>query len=147
MKDPYLKPVIFGGLFIALLSIIFAPGIFLWAIIGGYITVRLSYKLTKEIISLTDGLLMGLFSGALGGSVLDIISFLSFKNIENKQKLISALEKNWPKDMTLPNFQEILPSVFLTTCLLIILISILFAVIGSGIGIIITKKHPTSHSL
>ena len=69
MKDPYLKPVIFSGLLITLLTIIFAPGIFLWAIVGGYVAVRISNKFTKETpqcgVSTTDALLVGLFSGKI----------------------------------------------------------------------------------
>ena len=48
MKDPFLKPVILGALLTALLSLIFALGIILWAIIGGYVAVRLAYKLGKS---------------------------------------------------------------------------------------------------
>lgn len=140
MKDPFLKPVVLGGLFITFLSVIFAPGIFLWALIGGYITVRLANKITKEALSYLDVLLLGLFSGVLGGGGLDVITTLSFKVPENRHLLIKTLEKNWPKDMNIPNFNEILPSVFLTTCVFIILISVLFAVIGAFIGLYISRK-------
>ena len=140
MKDPYLKPVIFGGIFITLLSIIFAPGIFLWAGIGGYIAVRLANKITKEIIPVRDGLLMGLFSGIVGGSCLDILTLLSFKSPDNQRLLIRTLEKNWPKEIAVPNFIEILPTVFITTCIFIIVISIIFGILGGYIGSVISKR-------
>lgn len=140
MKDPYLKPVIFGGLFITLLSIVFAPGIFLWASIGGYIAVRLANKITKEIIPIKDGLLMGLFSGIVGGTCLDILTFLSFKSSENQRLLIRNLEKNWPKEIAIPDFKEILPTVFITTCIFIIIISIIFSILGGYIGSLISKR-------
>ena len=140
MKDPYLKPVIFGGLFITILSIIFAPGIFLWASIGGYITVRLAFKITKDVISNIESLLLGLFSGLVGGTSLDILTLISFNTPENKRLLIRTLEKNWPHDLQIPNFNEILPSVFITTCLLIIIICVVFSTLGSYIGSIISKK-------
>lgn len=140
MKDPFLKPVIFGGLFITLLSIIFAPGIFLWAAIGGYISVKLASKTTKEVISYTDGLLLGIFSGIIGGACLDILTVISFRVPENQRLLTKTLEKNWPKDMQLLNFSEILPSILFTTCILIIFISVFFAVIGSLSGKILSKK-------
>lgn len=144
MKDPYLKPVIFGGLFIALLSVIFAPGIFLWALIGGYVTVRISSKITKEVFSLVDILLLGTFSGIIGGTCLDVITTLSFKTPENRHSLILTLEKNWPKDMPVPNFNDILPSIFLTTCIFIVVISIVFAIIGAFIGKYISEKKAIS---
>ena len=144
MKDPYLKPVIFGGIFITLLTVIFAPGIFLWAIVGGYITVRIAKKITKEIISILDGLLLGLFSGILGGTCIDLLAILSFKVPENQRILIRTLEKNWPKDMAIPNFNELLPSIFLTTSIFVILITIIFATIGGYIGILISKKKEKS---
>lgn len=144
MKDPFLKPVILGGLFIALLSVIFAPGIFLWALIGGYITVRISSKITKEVFSLVDILLLGTLSGIIGGTCLDVITTLSFKTPENRHSLILTLEKNWPKDMPVPNFNDILPSIFLTTCIFIVVISIVFAIIGAFIGRYISEKKAIS---
>ncbi|MBI3590023.1 MAG: hypothetical protein HY094_01430 [Candidatus Melainabacteria bacterium] len=141
MKDPYLKPVIFGGLFITMLSVVFAPGIFLWAIVGGYITVRLAKKLTKETIPLLEGLLLGLFSGVIGGTCLDVLTVISFKSPENQQLLIRTLEKNWPREIHPPaNFHDILPSIFVTTCIFVVLISILFASIGGYIGTVISKQ-------
>ena len=140
MKDPYLKPVLCGGILITILSIIFAPGIFLWAIVGGYIAVRLSHKITKEVISFIDGLLLGIFSGMVGGSCLDIITVTSFKDPDNQRTLIRILEKNWPKDLPQPNLKDILPSVFFTTCIFIIIVAVIFAIIGAYIGIIISRK-------
>lgn len=140
MKDPYLKPVIFGGLVVAVLSLIFAPGIFLWAALGGYVAIRLSYKLTKEIISIWDGILIGTFSGLIGGACLDIFTIISFRDSDNKRSLIRALEKSWPKDIPVPDLTEILPSLFITTCILIILISVIFSIIGAYLGTVITKK-------
>ena len=141
MKDPYLKPVIFGGLFIVLLSIIFALGIFLWAIIGGYITVRLTNKITKQAISIIDGLLLGIFSGVIGGCCLNIITTVSFKSYDNKRLIIKTLEQNWPKDMyPIPEFKEMLPEIFLTTCVIILIVTIVFALIGGGIGVLVSKK-------
>ncbi len=141
MKDPYLKPVILGGLFITLLSVIFAPGIFLWALVGGYITVRLAFKVTKEAVKLLDGLLLGLFAGLVGGTSLDILTLISFNSSENKQLLIRTLQKNWPKDVQIPNFNDILPTVFITTCFIIIIISITFSTIGSYIGVLLSQKN------
>lgn len=140
MKDPFFKPVILGGLLIALLSIIFAPGIFLWAAIGGYITVRLARKITKESLLFFDVLLLGVFSGIIGGALLDVITSFSFKSPENQRNIISILERNWPKEISYPNFNEILPSVFLMSCMFIILISILFSTIGAYVGMFVNKK-------
>ncbi len=141
MKDPYLKPVILGGLFITLLSIVFALGIFLWAIVGGYITVRLTNKITKQAISVVDGLLIGLFSGIIGGCCLNIITTFSFKSFDNKRLLIRTLEQNWPKEMyPIPEFQEMLPSIFLTTCVIIMIITTGFALIGGLIGVLVSKR-------
>jgi len=111
MKDPYLKPVIFGGLFIILLSLVFALGIFLWAILGGYLAVRIAGKITKDTISIMDGILLGIFTGALGGCGLTVITTASFRDYDNQQLLIRTLEKNWPKEMyPIPGFKEMLPS-------------------------------------
>ena len=140
MKDPYLKPVVFGGLFITLLSVIFAPGIFLWAILGGYLTVRLSNKLSEEVVSLVDVLLLGIFTGIVGGASLDILTTLSFKSPENQRLIINTLEKKWPKDLSVPNFAEILPSVLIASCILIIIIAVVFAVIGAYIGVFVSRK-------
>ena len=140
MKDPYLKPVILGGLFITLLSIVFVPGIFLWAAIGGYITVRLARKITKESPTLFDVLLLGAFPGVIGGALLDVITAFSFKSFENQRSIISVLEHNWPKEIPYPNFNEILPSVFLMSYLFIILTSVFFSTIGAYISIFIIKK-------
>lgn len=141
MKDPYLKPVILGGIFITLLSIIFAPGIFLWASIGGYITVRLAFKITKELITTKEGLLLGTMAGLIGGASLDIFTMISFKTSENQRILTRALERSLPKDFNpVLNINEILPSILLTTSVLIILISVLFALLGSYIGVLISKK-------
>ena len=146
MKDPYLKPVIFGGLFISLLSVVFAPGIFLWALIGGYLTIRVANKITKEALSLIDILLLGTFSGTIGGTCLDVITTLSFKTPENRHSLILTLEKNWPKNIAVPDFNEMLPSIFLTTCVFIIIISIVFAVIGAFIGRYISEKKAINNN-
>ena len=141
MKDPYLKPVIFGGLLITILSIIFAPAIFLWAIIGGYITVRIANKITREIISIRDSLFLGLFSGIIGGTCLDILTLVSFRSPDNQRMLIRTLEKNWPKEVNqIPNFPELLPALFLTTSIFIIVITVLFAVIGSYGGVLISRR-------
>ena len=141
MKDPYLKPVVFGGLLITILSVIFAPAIFLWAIIGGYVTVRIANKITKEIISVRDGLFLGLFSGIIGGTCLDILTLVSFRSNDNKQMLLRALEKNWPKEASqMPNFLELLPALFLITSIFAIIITILFAVIGGYSGVLISRR-------
>lgn len=140
MKDPYLKPVIFGGIIIAILSLIFAPGIVLWAALGGYIAVRLSYKSIKEIISIFDGILIGALSGLIGGGCLDVLTIITFKDPDNKGSLIRALERSWPKDLSVPNLKEMLPSIFITTCILILLISVIFSIIGGYVGTFVTKK-------
>ena len=141
MKDPYLKPVIFGGLLITMLSVIFAPAIFLWAVIGGYIAVRIANKVTKEIISLSDGLFLGMFSGIIGGSCMDILTLLSFRSADNQRMLIRTLEKNWPKEANpLPNFPELLPALFLITSIFVIIITVLFAVIGGYTGVLISRR-------
>ena len=140
MKDPYLKPVIFGGLLITMLSVIFAPAIFLWAIIGGYVTVRIANKITKEIVPIRDGIFLGLFSGIIGGACLDILTLISFKSSDNQRLLIRTLEKNWPKEMTqMPNLSELLPALFLTTSIFVIVITVLFAVIGGYGGVLISR--------
>lgn len=140
MKDPYLRPVIIGGLFITMLSTIFAPGIFLWSILGGYLTVRLTSKVTKELFSKIDVLLLGIFTGIVGGTSIDILTAIAFKTTENQRLLIRTIEKNWPKDISLPNLKEMLPSIFITTCIFIIVISVIFAIIGAYIGMFISKK-------
>ncbi len=140
MKDPYLKPVILGGLFITLLTVIFAPAIFLWSIIGGYITLRLAVKITKEVISIMDGLLLGLFSGLVGSTCINILTIISFNSPDNKRMLLRILEKNLPKDMQIQNINDMLPSIFITTCILIAIISVIFAVLGSYIGFLVSKN-------
>ena len=141
IKDPYLKPVILGGLVITGLSLVFSIGIFLWAIVGGYITVRLANKITEKAVSIGDGLLLGLFSGVVGGSLLNVITVIAFQSPENQRLLINTLEKNWPKEMhPIPHFKELLPSLFITVCIFIIIISILFALIGACIGSMISRN-------
>ena len=139
-KDPYLKPVIFGGLTTTLLSIIFAPGIFLWSIIGGYVAVRLTNKLTKEIVSTVDSLLLGLFSGIIGASCLNLVTVISFNNADNQRILIRTLEKNWPKDIPIPEISNLLPKILLITSILIVIVAVLFSIIGSYIGLFLTKN-------
>ena len=140
MKDPYLKPVIFGGLLITMLSVIFAPAIFLWSIIGGYVTVRIANKTAKEVVPIRDGIFLGLFSGIIGGACLDILTLISFKSSDNQRLLIRTLEKNWPKEMTqMPNLSELLPALFLTTSIFVIVITVLFAVIGGYGGVLISR--------
>ena len=145
MNDPYLKPVILGGILIAILSIIFAPGIFIWAGIGGYITTRLVFKMTKETIKYTEGLLLGLMSGLLSCTLLDIFTVISFKSPENERIIMRLLEKNLPKDVSMPqDLSQIFPSVMFTTCLIIIIICALFAIIGGYIGVLISNKTKTN---
>lgn len=144
MKDPYLRPVIFGGLFITFLSIIFSLGIFLWAVIGGYIAVRLASKITKELISLTESLILGMLSGVVGGTCLDVLTVISFKDPDNKRSLIRTLESNWPKDIPLPNFNANLSSIFFTTCIFIILITTIFAIIGGYLALYVSKRKASS---
>ncbi len=140
MKDPFLKPVILGALLTSVLSLIFALGVILWAIIGGYVAVRLAYKTTKEAITLVDGLLLGLFSGIIGATCLDMLTVLSFSSHDNQNMLIRTMEKNWPKDIQTPDFHLMLPSIFFTTCAIIFLVTVISSVIGSYIGIILSKK-------
>jgi MFS family permease len=141
MKDPYLKPVIFGGLFIALLTIVFALGLFLWAIVGGYVAVRIATKTTKEIMTFTDSVLIGLFTGIVGSVCIDLLMVISFSSVDNQKSLIRVLEKNWPKDVQpIPNLNEILPTVFITSSVLVIFIGIFFSVIGACIAMFITNK-------
>ena len=144
-NDPYLKPIIFSGLFIALLSIVCPLGIFLWAAIGGYIGVKLAYKVVNEVISISDSLLIGLFAGIVSGTSLDVLAVISFLSQDNKQTLLRMLKKNWPKDVKpLPDLNEILPTVFLTTSIFILLITIVFAVIGAAVGKYIIGKKKLS---
>ena len=140
MKDPFLKPVILSALLTAILSLIFALGIILWAIIGGYVAVRLAYKTTKETITLIDGLLLGLFSGIIGATCLDMLTVLSFSSHDNQNLLIRTMEKNWPKDMQIPDFNAMLPSIFFTTCMIIFLTTVVSSVLGSYIGILLSRK-------
>ncbi len=141
MKDPYLKPVILGGLLTTILSTIFAPAIFLWAIIGGYTSVRVANKLTKTIATTLDSVFLGLFSGIIGGTCLDIITFVSIKSPENKQLLIDTLVKNWPKNVPpIDDIQTLLPSLFITTSLLVIVITVVFSILGSLAGLLISNK-------
>ncbi|MBI2995260.1 MAG: hypothetical protein HYY52_00920 [Candidatus Melainabacteria bacterium] len=140
MKDPYLKPVILGALLITLLSVIFAFGIILWAIVGGYVAVRLANKATKDIVSTFEGLFIGLLSGVLGGAFIDLLTVISFKGADNKLLLIRTLERSWPKDRAVPNFTELLPSIFLTTSVIVIIITMFFSTIGGYIGLVISRK-------
>ncbi|OGI19023.1 MAG: hypothetical protein A3B68_07405 [Candidatus Melainabacteria bacterium RIFCSPHIGHO2_02_FULL_34_12] len=140
MNDPFLKPVILGGLLITILSIVFAPGLFIWAIVGGFIAIRLASKVIAGKIPLMDTLLVGVFSGLIGGTCLDIITVISFNSPDNKIMLINALKKNWPIDIPKPDFQQILPSIFFTTCALIVIASVIFAIIGSYLGTVIPKR-------
>ena len=141
IKDPFLKPVIFGGLIITMLSIIFAPAIFLWSVIGGFIAIRMVSKLSEEVASILDSVLVGLFTGVIGGTCINILAVLSFRDPENKRALIQTLEKNWPPDMTpMPNFAETLTSILFTTCLLIIGICVAFSILGSFIGYKVNMK-------
>ena len=139
-KDPFLKPVILSALLTVLLSLIFALGLILWAIIGGYVAVRLAYKTTKETISLIDCLLLGLFSGIVGATCLDMLTIVSFSSHDNQALLIRTMEKNWPKDIQAPDFNTMLPSIFFTTCVIIFLITVASSVLGSYIGIFLSKK-------
>lgn len=142
MKDPYLKPIIFGGLTTTLLSIIFAPGIFLWSIIGGYSTIRVINKTSKEIVTILDSILIGIFSGIIGGTCLNILTVITFKDPENKRLLISTLTKSWPKDMQpIPNFYDSFGQILISTCGLILLVCVLFSIIGTWIGYITNKKQ------
>ncbi len=141
MKDPYLKPVIFSGLFVTLLTTIFALGLPLWAGIGGYITVKLAYKLTKESVALMDSILLGLFSGAVGGTCIDLLTVLSLSSNDNRRYLISILKKNWPSDIQpIPDINQILPTLLLTTSVLILFMCILFSIIGAYFGNIVINK-------
>lgn len=141
-KDPYLRPVLLSGLLIALLSVIFSPGLFLWAIVGGYIAVKLASRVTKDQVSLKDALLIGLFAGMLGGASFDIFLVASFNSPEMQGFLIRALQKNWPSNITpIPDFKEILPSVFSLTSVFVIIISIVFSFIGAAIGFFVAKKR------
>jgi len=147
-KDPYFKPVILGGLTITFLSIVFAPGIFIWSVLGGYVAVRLSYKFTKEVVNLKESLLLGLFSGLVGSTCLNLMTAISFRSPENKRMLIQTLEKNWPQDVgALPNFAEMLPSVFFATCLILVVITIVFALIGSYIGLLLCRRSAKKKSV
>ena len=141
MKDPYLKPVIFGGLLITSLSIIFIPAIFLWAVIGGYVAVRLANKITKELMSTVDALFLGLFSGIIGGTCLDIFTFISFRSSDNQGLLIKTLEKNWPKEAApMPNLVELLPALFLTTSIFVIIVTVMFSFVGAYAGILVSRR-------
>ena len=139
-KDPYLRPVIFSGLFIVLLTIIFSPGIFLWAGLGGYVTVRLSKKIAKELVSFVDGILLGLFTGIFSGTFLDILTVLSLKSPENAHIVVKLLEKNWPKGLAIPDLKGMLPAILLTTCIFIAVIAVVFSILGGYIGVLISRK-------
>ena len=146
--DPYLKPVIIGGLFNTILSMIFAPGIFIWSALSGYIAVITAYNLTRKLIPTIDGVLIGVFTGIFGGTFLDVLTIISLKTPENQRLIIRTLEKNWPKELSIPaNLNEILPSVFITTSILIILVSIICAVVGSCLGMMITRKKKEREEL
>lgn len=145
MKDPYLKPIVFAGLLISILSIICPLGIFIWSGVGGYIAIKLAHRTTKELLVLTDSLLIGLFAGVVSGTSLDVLAVVSFLSDDNKQTLLRMLKKNWPKDVKpMPDLNEILPTVFLTTSIFILLITIVFSVIGSLIGMYIVNKKGIS---
>lgn len=140
MKDPYLKPIVFSGLLITVLSLIFILGIFLWSIVGGYVAVRFASKITKELISFTDGILIGLFTGILGGTCLDLLTMISFYDGDSRQSLIRTLERNWPKDISMPDINQSLNTLLLLSCLIIVLISVTFSVLGSYIAVLMSKK-------
>ncbi len=141
MNDPYLKPVIFGGLLISILSVICPLGIFIWSGVGGYVAAKLVHRVTKELLLLTDSLLVGLFVGIVSGTSLDVLAIVSFSSDDNKQTLVRMLKKNWPKDVKpIPDLNEMLPAVFLTTSVFILLITILFSIIGSLVGMYIVNK-------
>jgi len=116
----------------------------LWAIIGGYITVRLANKLTKEFVSLGDSLLLGISSGIVGGTCLNILTVLSFNDQENKRFLIATLKNNWPKDHPIPDFSNNLASIFFITCIFIILVTIAFSVLGGYLALLISKRKPNN---
>ena len=150
MKDPYFKPVIFSGLLITVLSIVFAPAIFLWALVGGYLAVRLAIKTAKHsAISVPDGAFLGLFSGLIGGACLDIITVISFNSFENRRLLIKTLEKNWPHDVQplTNNIAEMLPAILTTTCLLVVVISTIFAILGAILGVVISRRRDKTHGV
>ena len=103
--------------------------------------VRIANKITKEIMSMRDGLFLGLFSGITGGTCLDILTLVSFRSTDNQRMLIRTLEKNWPKEAgSAPNFPELLPALFLTTSIFVIVIAVLFAVIGAYGGILVSRR-------
>lgn len=145
MNDPYLKPIILGGLLISILSIICPLGAFIWSGIGGYIAIKLAHRTTKELLVLSDTLLIGLFAGIVSGISLDVLAVVSFLSDDNKETLLRMLKKNWPKDVKpMPDLNEILPTVFLTTSIFILLITIVFSIIGSLIGMSIVNKKGVS---
>lgn len=148
MKDPYLKPIIFSGLLITVLSIICPLGVFIWSGVGGYLAVKLAQRVIKESLILTDSLLIGLFSGVVSGTSLDVLAVISFMSEDNKQTLLRMLKRNWPKDVKpVPDLNEILPTVFLTTSIFILLITVIFSIIGSLIGMYIVNKKNTNKAI
>lgn len=142
MKDPYFIPVILGGLIIPFLTLVFPISIFLWAGLGGYVAVRVSHKNTKQILSLLDSTLIGLFSGIVGGTATSIIFFMSSRDLDTKRLFMDILKQNWPPDLAMPaNVSELFPMVIITSSLLILLICIVFSIVGALIGYKINKKQ------
>lgn len=140
-KDPYLKPVIFGGLIIAFLSMLLPPAIFVWSTAGGFIAHKLALKFSKEKITAFDCLLISTFSGVLGGACIDVITALSFRLPENQELLIKTIEKNWPASTPkIDNLSQLLPSIFITTCILIVIITIIFSILGGYLSFFLNKK-------
>ena len=136
IKDPYLKPVLVSGLLIVFLSVLCSPAIFLWALIAGFLAVRLAQKVSKDMVSLLDAVLLGLFSGLVGGALLNLIIVFTFSSFESQRLLVSMIEKNWPNDITqMPNVQELIPTLLLFISLLVFIISSVLSALGGLLGV------------
>ena len=141
IQDPYLKPVLISGLLIVFLSVLFSPAIFLWALIAGFLAVRLAQKKSKDLLPLMDAVLLGLFSGLVGGALLNLIIVFTFSSFDSQRLLVSMIEKNWPSDMVkVPNIQELIPSLLLFVSLLVFLISSLLSALGGLLGVVIKNR-------
>ena len=140
-QDPYLKPVLISGLLIVFLSVLFSPAIFLWALIAGFLADRLAQKKSKDLLPLMDAVLLGLFSGLVGGALLNLIIVFTFSSFDSQRLLVSMIEKNWPSDMVkVPNIQELIPSLLLFVSLLVFLISSLLSALGGLLGVVIKNR-------
>ena len=155
-----LKPALIGGVLLGILSII--PGIQLcccaWMIGGGILAAALYVKSSTTAVKLGIGMLLGLFTGAVGGLVYILFSIpiaILFSGgtgiFEESRRSLSSLP-NLP-----PAFQEALANMptsgsamivlLVFSSLLLLVLFSLVASVGGLIGVAIFEKRKIEGSV